>query len=164
MSGRPDFSTPGTRGSEQTLAVSNRPEIKEINLDSDTDVPADGSEEQEVFAPTGSIYRPLAMSIFISSPDSATTGKHVVELFSRGRRYRMAFGASTHDAGISWNYGGWEEANDIQLPGGIESQTEALRNTVASENTPLVIKYANNTDASYTGKRYIGLVVEEESY
>jgi hypothetical protein len=167
MTGRPDFTTPGSGGSGQRVAVSNRPEVQVITASQTDDISAGGTELIDVFAPSGSVYRVKAMSIDIDPPGSATTGAHSIGMRSASASALSSMkGKSEYSARLFFQYSYWENssANGYPKPPTNEAQIMAIQNALATENQPLRFKYVNDTDVVQSNERKIKLVVEEESY
>lgn len=168
MAGRPDFTTPGSGGSGQTVAVSNRPEIKGIALNSTTTVTAGSSETQEVYAPSGSIYKLLGFSVNIQPPGegSATTGSHRVEFRPLGSSIRTLEGEASYTTQLYFDRTQWTSVTTEYPANNSGEIGSAIRRSWASENQPLAVVYRNNTDVDHvaTSTRYLQLLVQEVTY
>jgi hypothetical protein len=167
MSGRPDFTTPGSGGSGQRVSVSNRPEIKVIDATATGTVSAGESENISVFAPSGSVYK--VVNVYMQAPGigSATTGDHGLSIRGSNMANGQAtVGRSSYGDEVRYQYSSWQSST---LGGFPQPETEpttllAVQSVRATENKEIRVKYTNFTDADQTGDRSVMLLVEEESY
>lgn len=163
MAGRPDFSQPGSQGSGQTVAVSNRPEIHQFNLNQTADVASGGSQQTDLFAPSGSIYKVRGHFFRADPPSTAASGGHEVFLGATNS-VGMLKGLSNYNTKLHWVCSRWKSADTEQAPSGEAAAIEALRSVRATENESLYYNYRNNTDVTQTNNRTISIIVEEERY
>jgi hypothetical protein len=163
MPGRPDFSQPGTDGGGQTVATNQRPNLKTVELDSDTEVAAAASELTEVYAPNGAIWSVVGAKIKVDPDSDATTGIHEFRIRPAGGKMSFLLGRSNYDTLLEFNYLNWNSADTISLPAGGAAQGQAIRQLRASEDKPIKIRYKNDTDATQENSRTINLLVEEST-
>lgn len=162
MSGRPDFSTAGSAGSGQTVAVNTRPEISDINEDQTTSVASGSSETVAVYSPVGSVYNTLSMTLQ-NTDTSGTSGSHSFDVRTVGR-VLVAKGVSTYNTSIKWQYGHWSSADSTAQPSDVAAAKRTEESLRATENSPIEFTYNNNKDVSVSTNRVIRLTVEEVSY
>lgn len=162
MPGRPDFSQPGTVGSGQTVAVTERPEIVTVDASQTGSVSAGVTETTEVYAPIGAVYRVVGAKMRVPSDATATTGDHRIFLASGG--VESVEGVSAYSSEVFWNHYEWQTADIRARPSNETSKLTALQSLKATENTPMKVKYHNNTDAAQDNDRSYTFVVEEVSY
>jgi len=162
--GRPQFANPGSKGAlDEKVRVANRPEVSNITVENTDSVASGGTETIEFFAPSGSIYRVRALKMDVPSVGSATTGTQRFALFPMGA-WAVMWGEGTYNNRTSFDRGYWWNADSISDPPTAAAQQAVVESALASENSPLEVKYKNDTDASQSGRRSVQLVVEEESY
>lgn len=122
-----------------------------------------GLDTVEIFAPEGSVYTIVAMRLSVPSIDSATSGDH--RIFVRPVDHVRAYeGKASFDGGIFFTDNHWKYAGLEMSPSNDAAAVANIRSLKATENSPLVIKYQNNTDTAHSQEREIRFVVEEESY
>lgn len=168
MAGRPDFSTPGTRGSGDTVAVSERPEIDQLDLTQTTTVNAGATETIELYAPTGSIYEPIDLRIMVppvedSDGNTATGGGHIMRVRANPD-FSSLYGRSSYDTALRFQYGSWFTADQSKYPASDAIAREQMNAQIATENSPLRFEYFNDSDAAQAQNRAILLTVKEMSY
>ncbi len=162
MAGRPDFTTPGTQGSGQTVAVQNRPEIATVDLTDDSTATPGEYVKSEVYAPTGSIYRLRGMYLRAEPIGSGSTGTHRFYLTNTNGT-RTLEGKSQYNSRIIFQYYNWKIV-DTQQPDTDAALVGALKSMTATENSPITVVYNNDSDADQVDARDIKLLFEEESY
>lgn len=163
MTGRPDFSQPGSQGSGQTVAVQNRPELKSLDLTQTGSVSASTNEVVEVYAPTSSLYKVQGVRLKVNADATATSGTHSFTGVNHGS-IDVWTGSSTFDTKISYTASHWWDANNTQYPDTDAATLQAVQSMKATENTPIRIRYYNGTDAAQDNQRIIKLVVAEDGY
>lgn len=159
--GRPQFAQAGTFGGGQTVATTNRPELKAANLDQSTTVGSGDQENIEVYAPTGSIYRVVGMLIDIDGISGATS-YHRCELKSVGNSTILKGRSGATDP-VEFFGSTWQSATNVAQPGTGDC-SGAVRCLRATESSPLTVFYYNGTDSSQSNSRRYRLTFEEESY
>jgi hypothetical protein len=168
MSGRPDFSQPGSQGSGQTVAVSNRPKITKVEQTGTATVGSGNNEIIELYAPSDAIYRAINMRLELGAgvaPSNPTSGAHEFDVLPAALdASEIMMGSSTFDAGLRWKYSEWDMANDRQKPTNGAAAFNAMKSLVATEDQPIQIYYKNKTDASISLDRDYYFVFEEQSY
>lgn len=162
MPGRPDFSTPGTGGSGQTVAVSNRPEIQKVTIEKTETLPSETLETVNFYAPSGSIYRLLAMEL-ICDGIGGSTGFHEFKLRPQNLTLMKGKGDSTNR--LAWQFNEWTgtSAND-ERPASTDAQVAAVNNAKGTETVPISFQYYNGADIDQTASRNYRILVAEESY
>lgn len=163
MPGRPDFTTPGSGGSGQTIATMNRPELQFEETIVSTSLLAGNSETIEVYAPTGSTYDVVNADLLARAPASATTGTHTMRPQTIGGSI-VTEGQSDYTQDVRFSRAFWERANGFAKPASEAAQGAAVRSMRATENQPLSVFYANNTDDSNDQDRKYRFTVSEASY
>lgn len=163
MPGRPDFSQPGTKGASETVAVQERPEIKDITAHGSGDIASGDTEVQEVYAPTGKVYDLVAWDFHVDGIGSATSGNHLCILRTVGDIAQLR-GNSNYDTRVRWFAGYWKTANVDKEPPDHATAKTTVQAVQATENAPIKVEYRNQTDATQTDTRNIYLVVEETGY
>lgn len=160
--GRPDFSAPGTQGSGQVVAVSDRPEIKSLNASNGGTVASGNTEVTEIYAPTGSTYTVRSLELVVTADIDATTGSHRWDIRPMGHIGTL-LGKSNYNTSLVFVRNHWETADLKDQPptGETVAAVQALK---ATENSPLQIRYDNDTDVAQENDRKIKAIVEEASY
>jgi hypothetical protein len=168
MPGRPDFSQPGSRGSGQTVAVSNRPKITKVEQTGTATVGSGNNEIIELYAPSDAIYRAINMRLELGrgeAPSTPTAGTHEFDVLPAAlSASEIMKGSSTYDTGLRWKYSMWDLANDAKRPVNGGAAFNAMKSLVATEDQPIQIYYKNHTDASISLDREYYFVFEEQSY
>lgn len=152
----------GTGGSGETVAVTERPEIATIDATQTGSVTAGTTETVEIYAPTGAVYRPVALNINIVADATWTTGDHYVIVRTAGDLNAM-LGKSTYAADVRFQYGEWE-TDDSGQPATSAGQQAVLSNLKATEKSPIKLRYKNNGDAAQDNDRKYSFSFEEVSY
>lgn len=163
MAGRPDFSTPGSQGSGQKIAVSQRPEINAVDNSQSGSVASGTTESVEFYAPAGAIWNFRAADLRVSAPSGTSSGNHYMEVSSIGGTLLLR-GISTRTSDINFAGTAFKTADSDQSPGTQDAQTLALHSATATENSPVTYTYYNGTDVAQNNGRTYKAVVEEESY
>jgi hypothetical protein len=163
MSGRPDFSTAGSQGSGQTMAITQRPELSFIETINNDTISAGGSETVEVYAPVGSIYNVKLARVYCIAP-SGTSGNHSFKIQSVGNSMTAIYGESTSGSELNFNYSQWVAADSTQQPSDSAAQALQEKKLMATENNPITTTYNNDSDGEQTNNRVYRFVVEEASY
>lgn len=164
MSGGKPWATRGTRGSEETLAVNDRPEFETKDVTQTSDVASGGTEVVEVYAPTDSLYRLLWMDVKVQPPGSATANDHRMEVKPADPGPQGLIGFSDYQTKIEFNNRVWQSANSYQQPSNEAAQGANVAALRASNSLPLTFKYSNNTDVTQSNQRRIRLVLERSDY
>lgn len=159
MPGRPDFSTPGTNGSEQTVATTNRPEVESTDVTRRKTLSPGDEEQIEIFAPEGSIYRVKAL--FFRTPGPGGNGSHKLVVKSQGEVTALKAFSSAGDR-LRHSGSTWEDATIKARPPG--STAQAIANLRATADAPISLAYTNESDTDQTGTRSYLLTFEEVSY
>lgn len=162
--GSPQFSQRGTRGSGETLAVNERPELVRVDGSITNTVPADETVTVDIYAPTGSNYAVKEMDLRALPDGDATSGTHSFVVNSVGAEFYVTYGESTYDSKLTYRYGVWTNANSDQTPTSSEMQARNVRNMKATENDPVKLDYRNRADAAQENTVDIRFVMEEVSY
>lgn len=160
--GRPQFAQAGTAGGGQTVAVTERPEISVIDIGSTTDIASGGGETIRVYAPTGSVYRAIALRRAMPSNGAATSGTHQFQMFyenPNGTSPDLLFGESTYNTNLVFDGSAWRTADSRQ-----EGDQRSVRALRATENEGMSFYYGNDTDATQTSDVNGAIVVEEVNY
>lgn len=163
MAGRPDFSTPGTMGSGQTIAVSNRPELRTVDATQTGTLASGETEVTEVYAPTGSIYDSFNIFVRVDNPSSAASGNHYVYVETSGN-VRSLFGKSDYATWVRFQHSAWMDANLEVWPTDEAAAMLAVGALKASENQPVRFSYNNQTDVEQPNDRIYKIAVEEQQY
>lgn len=164
MSGREEFTTPPTSASSQsggTVAVSNRPEVRNVTRRQTNTVPAGSVEAIQIFAPIGSNYNLRAVFVLARATGGSGTHGWIIENAGQVRFLNVKSSASDN---ARFDNGHAATATDTEQPPSPAAQQIAIQNARATENKPLTIKYLNDTDADQTQDRKIRLMFEEVSY
>jgi len=165
MSGRPDFSQPGSQGSGQTVAVSNRPELVYEDIKKNTQVASGDIERVELYSPTGTVWDVQNMRLHVTAPNNGeTSGKNGLRVFSISGSIGVVMGESTYNKDVDWKFGKWVSADNLQRPQSEEAQVAQKQLAQATEKSPLIFQYDNQTDVSNSETRQYRVVVEENSY
>lgn len=159
--GIPQFASPGTRGSGETVAVSQRPEIQVIDQNLTSTVTSGGNEVVEIFAPEGSIYKPISLYVDVDGIDGAS-GDHFV-FIKTYKGVSISFAKASATDGIQFNNSEWRSAA-AREPSDTAATLQAIQSARASSEQPIEINYDNATDSDQTAPRTVRLVVEEVSY
>lgn len=160
--GRPDFSSPGTGGGGQTIAVNQRPDIVDVEIERTDTLDPDESETVEIYAPEGSVYNVLGL--FLEAPSvSGSDGTHQIVVNSITGR-DMLQGESSSGYAVRWKAGHWHTATEDKQPPDGSSQTQVVGRLRATHKTPVEVQYVNNHDDPQTSPRSYELSVEEVSY
>lgn len=162
MTGRPDFSQPGSSGSGQTVAVNARPELVHIDLTQTGSVASGGSESVDVFAPSGSMYTLDHMRVLVRADATATTGSHDVSVTPLNK-LRALYGASTYNVDLAFGEGNWNSADSGQRPSGAEAQQRQMHHISGDENNPIRFVYDNESDAAQDNDREYEILAREDS-
>lgn len=162
MPGRPDFTTPGTGGSEQTVAINNRPEFRFVTLDQTGDVSAPGGSVSELYAPAGSVFQVNTVIFECPKVSNGDTGVHRVSMFGGGNLKDLTLFNSA-DSTLKMREG-TPQAGTTTFPAPGKGLTQQIERLFATENEPLRFKYFNGGDTTQTGTREIKVVVKELSY
>lgn len=167
MSGRPDFSTPGTAGSGQSLAVQQRPQVESETISRGTTVAAGSDDVVEIYAPVGSVYNFLQIDLRVGAVSGASSGLHFFDV-AAGNTDALPvselFGRSDYTGDLEFRRMNWKDANDKAVPANEAATRSGVRNLRATENSPVTVTYSNDTDGDQTATRQITYVVEEVSY
>lgn len=163
MPGRPDFSQAGSEGSGQTMAVNERPELANLDASATDSVAAGNREVTEIYAPSGSLYKIVALDISVKPDADATTGDNRVMVRPMDQ-LAVLQGQESFDSRLRFARSHWEGASISAQPPSAAAQTQAVQSIKATENAPIVFWYDNNTDAAMENQRRYLLVVEEVSY
>lgn len=163
MAGRPDFTTPGSGGSGQTVATTSRPEVTHISQSNTASVAAGTSETVEIYAPVGSIYRVLSMDLSVAADATATTGDHQFKV-QDSHPISVLLGRSSGTTALIWRYGTWRSADLDKRPTDAVVALEQLFRMTATENAPIRVQYTNNTDAAQDNTRRTKMTMQEDSY
>lgn len=163
MPGRPDFSQAGTAGGGQVLATNPRPEVVEISADQTTSLASASSEVTEVYAPAGSVYNLQALQVQVDADGTATSGTHTFVVRPLDA-FGVLYGESNYNTEVRYQFGYWYTA-DVEANPTTEAAQEAIQSRLkATENSPLVVRYDNDTNAAQDNTRLITLIVDEVSY
>lgn len=165
MPGRPDFSQAGSEGSGQTVAVTERPELKTVTANQTGSVSKGTEEVVELYAPAGSVYEVFNLLLVASADADAAAGNHVFEAAPMNGRNALR-GGSNFDTDLDFRAGVFLTADDASatFPQNATSQTMMMQALRATENNPLVFRYENNLDVAQENQRNIEMQVEEVSY
>lgn len=161
--GRPQFAQQGTRGSGDTVAVSDRPEITNVDASTSSSIASGNSEQTEIYAPTGSLYFPMAMWIRCDADADATTGNHQFIVRTSGN-VKVGKGRSTYNTAINYQHQHWHTADHTQYPNDEAAQAMIPERMAATENEPITIGYYNNTDVAQENNRRRQLTMKEVTY
>lgn len=161
--GRPQFSQSGTNGGGQTVATQSRPEIVSVNIEETSNVASGSDEITEVYAPTSAIYNVQNVQVYIDPDADATTGDHELQFKPLGD-FTVTKGKSNYNTRIWYVGSAWESADIDQQPTANEAQLPAVQSLQATENSPITLRYINNTDVAQENNRLIDLIVEEVGY
>lgn len=161
--GRPQFSQSGTDGGGQTVAVTNRPEVKHIKVDGSGSVASGGMESLEIYAPSGSIYKIKSLSLYARNDADATTGDHEFKVRPLDQVDTIT-GKSNYNTYLTFQRGAWKTADLEQFPSNEAAQQSCVNSLRATENSALTVRYYNNTDVTYDRIENAQVVVEEDQY
>ena len=163
--GRPQFAQAGTRGNNEAVAVSNRPELEVIETIQSTSIASGSGEITDVYAPSGSVYQLNALNIHIDADPDWASGSHIVSLRGAAMKNGQAIqGKSDYTTRLRWQFSEWRNANQTQIPSDTMASLYAMKDIRADENQPMKFKYTNNADAAQDQDREYRLTVLEESY
>lgn len=163
MAGRQDFSAPGSKGSGQTVAVTNRPEMKEVVASVTGSVAAGASETVEVYAPTGSVYTARSMFLQVSADGNWASGDHVIKVKPINSR-DILYMQSDYLTDLLYQFGEIRSANNLSKPSTAELQRMVMGSLIATENSPITVEYRNRADAAQDNARNYEFTMEENSY
>lgn len=162
MAGRQDFTTPPTNpASGGTVAVQERPEVKEVNGDQTANLAAGSTQTTEVYAPAGGIYRVKGLNLRADGP-GGTTGTHQFRIEQESVKHLT--GSSLYSSLLQFQRSYFRAADNNVDPPTDRHVYDALTSATATENKPVRIPYYNNSDATQTATRTIRLIVEEVGY
>ena len=163
MPGRPDFSQAGSQGSGQVVATTDRPELVSISQVETSDLPAGTTETVDIFAPSGSIYRPLNVDLSVASPSGSSNGIHQLTLNSLDA-VTATFAESNHGDDLRLTTGKWRKATSKKEPTTESAIRASIESLVATENSPIKILYLNDTDVVQAKDRSYEFVMQEDTY
>lgn len=163
MAGGPPWSQRGTNGGGQTVAINDRPAIKQVDKDQSGDVGQGNTEVVDIFAPSGSLYK--VSSMFLKAPADAdwTSGSHDFRVIST-QGQKVMLGKSTYQDRLEWNFSNWIKATSSKTPSDNAATLMALHNVKATESESIRVKYNNNADAAQENTRNIRFEFEEVTY
>jgi hypothetical protein len=164
MSGRPDFTTPGTQESGQHVATQNRPDIRTAEPADAGNLAASSGERIEIYAPAESVYNVVGLKIDVPSIGNATSGNHYVYVkVGINPQVNLLYGNSDYNQEISYDRSHWRFAKRADPPD-TAAQQEVISRLKATESMPMAFRYYNNSDATQAGDRSYQVVTEEVSY
>lgn len=161
--GRPQFAQQGTRGSGDTVAVSDRPEVSKVNATNTSSLASGSNEQTEIYAPSGSVYFPLAIWIRCNADADATSGDHFF-IFRTLGNVKVGKGRADYTGDLNYQHQEWLQANQNQLPTNGPAQSNIPDRMAATENSPMTIGYYNRLDVAQENKRSRELTVKEVMY
>jgi len=129
-----------------------------INYSVSSTLAAGASEEIEIYAPSGYIYKTENVYLRAYAPSGATSGQHFIKLQSLGAIH-VVKGTSNYDRLVEFIYSHWLSAGVQAWPP--DDQLLAVQSCVSDENRPIKAIYDNQTDADQTNARVIQLVVRK---
>lgn len=163
MAGRPDFSQAGSEGSGQHVATVDRPELQSLNEDRITSIASGAAEHVEVYAPAGATYTVNNLALRCAAEGTAVSGTHGFIVYPDVELNSLV-GKSLYSSESRFDYGFWVVADDLQRPKTEAGQIEMMQSLTATENSPINIRYNNDTDVAVDNTRKIRLLVKERSY
>lgn len=161
--GRPQFSQSGTQGGGQTVAVSNRPEIENVNATTTGSLASGSVDQAEIYAPTGSVYFPVALFVRCATDATATSGYHTYILRTSGN-VKVGRGRSNYNTDINYQHQSWLAADKTAYPSDGAAQAMIPERMVATENQPIKIGYYNDTDVAQDNDRQRQFTMKEVMY
>jgi len=123
--------------------------IDSIDASSAVVVPFMATADTVLTPPIGWIYRMRSMFLWASPPAGATFGSHAYHVIAPAGAlaYSPMQGRSTYDRMVQFNGGGWTVANSETRPTGPAAQQLAVAALIATVDSPLTVRYFNDTDA-----------------
>lgn len=159
------FATPGTKGSGETVAVSNRPEVAKVTATQTGSVGSGNNEFTYVYAPTGSIYRVRSLAMHVPADGTATTGKHIVSMRSANLSSLQDLqGRANYNTDLQFQWSHWLSADVAAYPPNGAAAKMAVESGIATEDSAIGFKYVNETDAAQDNDRDYRFVAEENTY
>lgn len=160
--GRPEFSQPGTKGSGESVAVQDRPNIKTIEVNNSETLTSGSSENTRVYAPENAVYRVIAMGYKAPAPPNASSGSHYMYLVS-GETALITRGVQNSTDTLQYTRNYWKQSSTADPTTEI-AQSNAVQASVADANNGLRFTYSNQSDVDQTETRTIKLVIEERRF
>lgn len=159
----PEFATPGTKGGGQTVAVNDRPQIETVDVSQSGSVTSGTTETVEIYAPSKATYSVRSMFVLAQADADATSGDHAFR-FRPVNDHTAIEGKSDYNGRLGWDLGHFVSANLSVHPSNEAAQVLTAQKLQATESAPLVVEYANNTDAAQENSRTYNFVFERRDY
>ena len=163
MPGGKQFATPGTKGSGEKVAVSERPEVLNIEADSANSIASGDSYTVDVFAPTGSIYQVFGLVAVGPTDNNETAGYHRWRIQDVTNYAQLDF-ESDYTEAVAYDRSHIRVANQKQLPSTEIAQQNQVHQMRATEDSAISLVYDNETDTSTGRSVVVRLAVQEDSY
>lgn len=161
----PPWAQRGTRGSGESIAVQNRPEIDIVDKTRSTEIGAGGGTETvSVYAPEGAIYSPIQVFAYIPADPDATGGADNQLKYRYGLSNSLLVATSNPTSDLLIGYGKVEKADSSQTPPEPELQNRVLMNARATPEEPINFSFINGANAPHNEERQYKFVFIKEAY
>jgi len=140
--------------------VRTRPYIsyEKIDISSDVTVQAGTEENIDILAPEGYIYEIVNGIIHVSPPDGATSGEHSILVIALSS-FTITKAVSSYNKYVWFYSSNWISADIDAQPSA--NQLHALQSASADEDSPITIRYRNDTDVAQTDLRVLNFLVRK---
>jgi len=129
-----------------------------LNLDSSDTVLAGEAEIIDILAPAGYIYELINANLFAPFVSGATSGSHYIVVYALGI-FGVMFGYASYSKDLQFNNSYWHLADIDATPP--SDQLLALQSCRADEDSPITIRYNNDTDADQTQLRNYRFMIKK---
>lgn len=152
----------GRKQFESIVATASRKSFHSDKNSPGTIVPAGGTENLDIFSPSGSVGRVVSMTAIGYAPVGATSGTHLMNICPSSGGAAFTQGESNYIDDVNFGVNSWVTATSIARPSDESAVVTALQNVMFDDVTGFRFQYTNNTDVDQTGTRILNLNWIEE--
>lgn len=138
---------------DTTVTVSGSESVDFVDLSQTSTLTAGSEETVRLTAQSGTVIETLGFKLAAPQVSAATSGFHFAQLQVGGIGIRALNLNSLNDAGLNYQTGAIQTANNGGSPSDPSAQQQAPLGLRADNVSPITIKYSNQLDVDQTNSR-----------